>query len=301
MSLKTLISAIILGIAANAVAAPVILNEYNAVGSAKHLDTDTFAGSTKEDSTFGRILGNGGNWFELVVTEDHVDMRGWELRWAELGSTGAAKNDSTEVWLPGSPVADQGILKLSNDSIWSNLRSGTIITIGEGHTITSQGGATIVSGSDTSYNPAGGDWWIHAYSFDAALFDFTLDTTNTLTSNKDGAFSVGNDNWQLSIYNASNSLMFGPAGESAVGGFPGGVNSNEIYKLQADPSPTVVGSAYSDGTSSTFGAPNAWTSGGNPFVQDLSALQSVVPEPASASMASLGLIALLALRRRKGN
>ena len=48
---------------------PLILNEYNAVTPTKllkNLGTDSF---------WGRIPGNGGDWFELVVTGDHLDVR----------------------------------------------------------------------------------------------------------------------------------------------------------------------------------------------------------------------------------
>ena len=35
------------------------------------------------DLFFGTIEGNGGNWFELLVVDDLVDMRGWQLVWEE--------------------------------------------------------------------------------------------------------------------------------------------------------------------------------------------------------------------------
>ena len=52
---------------------PLILNEYNAVSPGNYLD------NSNSDTYWGRVLGNGGDWFELVVTQDHVDVRGWEL------------------------------------------------------------------------------------------------------------------------------------------------------------------------------------------------------------------------------
>jgi hypothetical protein len=52
---------------------PVFLNEYNAVDPERYLE------GTGSDAYWGRILGNGGDWFELVVAKDHLDMRGWKL------------------------------------------------------------------------------------------------------------------------------------------------------------------------------------------------------------------------------
>ena len=61
-----------------AMTAPVILNEYNAVGNNNRLDDGNGA-----DMFFGTIDGNGGNWFELLVIDDQLDMRGWKLSWTE--------------------------------------------------------------------------------------------------------------------------------------------------------------------------------------------------------------------------
>ena len=53
-------------------AADVILNEYNAVIGSKFL-----GGGDGSDSYFGKVEGNGGDWFELVVITDQLDMRNW--------------------------------------------------------------------------------------------------------------------------------------------------------------------------------------------------------------------------------
>ncbi len=58
--------------------ASVILNEYNAVSGSNQLDD-----GDGEDTFFGTIDGNGGNWFELLVLDDRVDMRGWQFVWTE--------------------------------------------------------------------------------------------------------------------------------------------------------------------------------------------------------------------------
>jgi hypothetical protein len=121
-------------LAANVWGADVILNEYNAVGPNEFLGggdaVADAAGGRAFDSYFGRIQGNGGDWFELVVIKDHLDMRGWRL-------------DIYENKLPDTT------LTLTNHAIWQDLRAGTIITVAEDVP------------SDISYDPAAGDWWIN--------------------------------------------------------------------------------------------------------------------------------------------
>lgn len=119
---------------ANGRAADLILNEYNAVDSNDFLgggDASADAnGGRASDSHFGRVRGNGGDWFELIVVKDHLDIRGWQLDLYENGAL-----DET--------------LTLTANPIWEDLRAGTIITIAEDVP------------SDVSYNPAAGDWWIN--------------------------------------------------------------------------------------------------------------------------------------------
>jgi hypothetical protein len=58
--------------------------------------------------------------------------------------------------------------------------------------------------------------------------------------------------------------------------FDEGVNNEEVAKLEADPSPDSVLEEYNDGSSSTFGLSNLWSSG--TITQDFSALRSWFPE-----------------------
>jgi len=114
--------------------ADIILNEYNAVDSNDFLGGGDASvdesGGRACDSYFGRVRGNGGDWFELVVIKDHLDIRGWQLDVYEDGLL-----DET--------------LTLTANPIWQDLRAGTIITVAEDVP------------SDISYNPAAGDWWIN--------------------------------------------------------------------------------------------------------------------------------------------
>ncbi len=119
---------------ANAWGADVILNEYNAVDSTDFLGGGNASaderGGRASDSHFGRVMGNGGDWFELVVIKDHLDMRGWQLD------------------IYDNKILDE-TLTLTSNAIWRDLRAGTIITVSEDIP------------SDVSYNPAAGDWWIN--------------------------------------------------------------------------------------------------------------------------------------------
>lgn len=49
------------------------MNEFNAVSALN------FLSGTAADTTLGRIQGNGGDWIELVVIQDHLDLRGGSL------------------------------------------------------------------------------------------------------------------------------------------------------------------------------------------------------------------------------
>jgi hypothetical protein len=221
--------------------APLILNEYNAVSGSKFLGGGDGTAATPEDSRLGRIQGNGGDWFELVVTQDRLDIRGWELR---IEDDGAA----------------QPVLTFSADPLWSDLRAGTIITVAEGAILAAD---SSVYDEDVSYDPAADDWWIHVVAGDAGSGSY-ITATN---------YAVSNDSWQLSIADAGGAVVFGPAGEG-IGSFSG-VNSEEVGKLEANPGPLVTqGSAYDDGTSSTFGAPNRYA--GGTAEQDFNTLRPVV-------------------------
>jgi hypothetical protein len=229
-------------LAANAGAAHVILNEYNAVDSDEFLGGGTAmadeSGGRAYDTYFGRVLGNGGDWFELVVITDHLDMRNWKIDIYEAGML-----DET--------------LEFTNHPIWSDLRSGTIITIAEDVP------------SDISYNPAAGDWWINVQANDGAEGLYI----------EPSSFPVGADNWQIVIRNAAGTPVFGPAGEGISPA--SGISGTEVFRLEAVPSAAVDPNSpdYDDGKDlSTFGAPNQWG------IQDFTALRSVVAQPSTLTL-----------------
>ena len=218
--------------------ADIILNEYNAVANSEFLNGgDSSAdddGARACDSYFGRVQANGGDWFELIVITDHLDMRYWKFDVNESG--------------------DIETLNLTNNSIWSDLRSGTIITVAEDVP------------SDISYNPAAGDWWINVQA----------------SSDGDGQyiqaanFPVSSSNWQLKIRDDNGAVVFGPAGEGVSPA--SGVGPTEIFRLEANPDANITRFSpdYDDAKNlSTFGAPNRWG------MQKLNQLRTVVAQPSS--------------------
>jgi hypothetical protein len=221
-------------------AADVILNEYNAVSGSSYLGGGDSAADAKggraSDSYFGRVEGNGGDWFELVVIKDHLDMRGWKLD------------------LYDNKILDK-TLDLTHHPIWSDLRSGTIITVAEDVP------------SDISYDPAVGDWWINVQARDDADGLYI----------EPQSFKVTNTYWQLRIRNAAGTVVFGPAGEGIS---PlSGISDTNVFKLKGDPSSSITADSkdYGDGGDlSTFGAPNRWGT------QDFNDLRPKITRPAGA-------------------
>jgi hypothetical protein len=237
-----------------------VINEWNCVSPTKYLEGDGSNNGT--DSYFGHVTGNGDNWVELVVVQDHLDLRGWAINWDNKTSKG---------------VVDSGTMSFTNASIWSDLRQGTIIGLRE----YDSSGGDIDRTSDISYNPLADDWTIFA----------NLNDTNLITK---GHWKIDNDSWKATILNATGSTVEGYVGESGSGAVyqtSGGINSQEVGALGINPD---VDSSMLDykahGSGSTFLAPNPG--------QDLSALRSaVVPEPASVVLLLCGSLAIFGVAR----
>jgi hypothetical protein len=221
-----------------------VLNEFNAVDDLQTLENDT--ANDGGDSFWGsQTQGNGANWLELVVTLDHADLRNWKLEWSNADP-------------------DSGSFTFTNNSIWSNVRSGTIITIREDDA--TPGGTGALS-TNTSFNPAQGDWWIHVNVDDPAYVS-------------QSGFKVDNDAWQATIKDGDGNVKYGPIGEglNPVNGWGGsGINSREVGAQTLNPSSTVSGAGFQDLDYSTFGEPNYYNdpaSGALIGTQDFSALQT---------------------------
>lgn len=225
-------------------AAPVILNEYNAV------DSTNLLGNNASDPYWGRRPGNGGDWFELVVITDHLNMQGWKF---------------IVVNQVGSPTQQESFsIQLSNHSLWSNLRSGTIITVSEE-----------LRNNINDYNPVVGKWWLNIKV--VAGGDNTYATVTCLApacSPGLANWKTSNNNTQITIRNQLDQIVFGPAGEGITP--VSGVGGTEVFKLEANPTAAITpNSPYMDGNSSTFGHPNAWNGGAS--TQDFSVLRSSLP------------------------
>ena len=155
--------------------------------------------------------------------------------------------------------------------------------------------ATIDLSSDTSYDPAAGDWWIHVSTLEEATSGSPLVTAQTnIDGDGAGNFSVGNNDMHFHIFDASDVEVF-----SVVKDDFGGISSKEMGKLGADPTPYPNKNDCNDGTSSSFGAPNVWWAGS--ITQDFTALRNgtIMPEPTASLLMLGGAIGLLMLRRRK--
>jgi len=255
---QTIALSLVLAAASQTLADGLVMNEYNAVGSTKWLKAGTAAadstGGQAADPTFGRVLGNGNNWIEFVVTTDHLDIRGWKLRWAE---TLRFASNNTGLWF-GDAAVNQGIITFSNDTRWSNLRAGTILTViefdnaGTGSTSVPP---TTGMNDDFTFDPCNGDWSINVHTKNNTAL---ISTVTNVAVDTAGNFSVGNDGWLLEVVNAAGTVVTPQCGEGATGYAGGGVSSTETCRLEGDPRLVTNTIMYDDADSSSFGRPNSW-------------------------------------------
>lgn len=128
-------------------APPFVLNEWNTVETNKWLGGDEGSGA---DAALGRRAGNGGDWMELLVIEEGLDLRGWTFTLEDR-------------------AGDAGTLTFTDDPVLSDLRAGTLLTLAEDLP------------EDPAYDPLGGDWRFHLRAgiegsglyVSAAAFDVT--------------------------------------------------------------------------------------------------------------------------------
>lgn len=222
-----------------------ILNEWNAVGPNKWLEDGkcdpAFSSCPPTPTTWNpaeraKAKGNGGDWIELVVTQDNLDIRGWHLDW---------DNDDN--------VPKSGTITFTSHPLWSSLAAGTIITI------RNEAGTTGTPvPANPSYNPVcgeGADWHIEIQALD----------TRFVTQAGTHAFQTDNDGWRMKIMNGSSTIQtwVGEPGSGCVLCTGGGINSEEVGKLEQDPSSAAAnsGANYQDGSCSSYGEPNCWNSG----------------------------------------
>ena len=186
-------------------------------------------GTDPDNATgWARIQGNGGDWIELVVTEDHLDVRGWSIYWendeTDLKGDPATRppgNTDPGDFIIGSHPNERGFVQLSQDALWSDLRAGTIITISEDasvHEIRDQyipgqtfpgppnndTGFDYSLATDTSFDPASGDWHMHFHLNESITQDMGL-PTQYFGANSN--IKADNDDMRMAIFNATNTSI----------------------------------------------------------------------------------------------
>lgn len=225
-----------------------VLNEYNAVSPSSEL----LGGS---DPAFAEPLGNGGDWFEFVVVQDQLDIRGWSIQlWDRDNKDELLENSAT--------------LKFANKSELRALPSGTIITISEDRP------------DDLSLDPEAGDWHINLQSND-------LDEGAFITADSQENFNSSRSNQNVVIRNAAGDNVSPAVGETeSWDNLVGGVGGGEVMALCVNPVQVHVDPVndYLDsGLASSYGEPNSCIFPGPdplipdddiPFNQDLSALRN---------------------------
>lgn len=343
-----------------------IINEYSGVSKNRYLGSDNAdgtnydldpetgqpeAGEPGRDTFFGRIRGNGGNWIELVVVEDHLDLRGWRILWAEADEPPLEQNGEelrwhAEEWIPPEYIdpfwngrawepgywepgyrqpgywalepayernwwpddsdpwfgerygvdgtqIKQGIIEFSDAALWSDLRAGTLITLAEKATVMSDGGTPVLRGTDVSFDPASGDWWIHISARDeSGRPDGLIRCSHNQMDEDACSFSTGHHDWQGIVQDGWGRDVFGPVGER-IAGWDGGkadpnLSSVEVGMLETDPGGGVGVYDFDDKKYSSFAGPNLIDEDPDEY-QNFSALRSWLPGAAPLDVDQNGL------------
>jgi len=302
-----------------------VLNEFNCVAPAYYLDAhryseagkkegleaDAYFASVASDMLDGRIQGNGGNWIELVVVRDHLDLRGWQLRWAATyNKEGRADQaDGTDIWY-GDGSVEQGVISFSLSAMeLSDLRAGTILTLSEQQRIgidtddygyADRNFTNVEAGefdlwldlsTDLSFDPFAPDpnqrdWWIHISTLQEADQgeDALVTTQSNVLGTGAGHFTVSKHHWEISIVNAQGDVAFGPVGENTLDWSSEGMGDRDVGVLEAHPSQGVTPADYGDGVYSSFGLPNRWGKQGQE-VQNFGQLRSRLYPPSTCEQA----------------
>jgi len=210
----------------------IILNEYNAVAPDEQLKNDGY------DTYFGDVDGNGGNWLELVVTEDFLDLRGATLNMER----------------------SKGVFQFSgvfpNLTELAYLRRGTIITVSEEPT-------------DLSYNPldsSNPDWTININAND-------LENINGIFDVSDNAMDIWIEAVDKSIMMPHSGEIVKGWGIDDEEVFK--LKKDPSAQIEPD-DPAYGDDASGKPVISTFGAPNQWIdSSDEHYTQDFSALRDI--------------------------
>lgn len=220
---------------------PIILNEFNAVNEDFFLDgAEEGEAGAPTDPNLGQIQGNGGEWVEFVVT----------------GSTGSDTVDLRDhlFEITGNGLSHQ--IKLTDHIALSEIPAGTILTLSRNYE---------TNLNRTSNLASTGFIWSNIWFFDPVL----VDLENSIFADDP---VISDLNTRVTITNGVDLIIYGPSGESVsaidtdLNGSPDtlvSVSDTEVFKLEQNPTSTVnpLFGNYSDGSSSTYGAPNLWGGG----------------------------------------
>ena len=120
------------------------MNEANTVSGSAFLD------SGNSDATYGRVEGNGQNWYELLVVQgdpkpgggfkNTIDLRSWTINWSYDKQLSAGETQVGH----GS-----GVMTFSDDPLWAAVPRGTMLTISEWQD------AWYLTNTPANYDPAG--------------------------------------------------------------------------------------------------------------------------------------------------
>lgn len=195
---------------------PIVMNEYNAVAD----DRELLGGSP---------VGNGGDWYEFVVVEDNLDLRGMSVELYDNKGT----DDQLRL---------ASIVKFDDDIRLARAPAGTIITIGE------------ELATDLDFDGES-DWHIH--------FQVTNEGTGTFFEAPivGAVFNSTRSGQMVLIKDAAGAVVTPLTGETeAWDEAAGGVSGAEVMNLCVNPTAAFSLDPladYSDnGLNSTFGQPN---------------------------------------------
>lgn len=226
---------------------PFVLNEYNAVAPVKEL-----AGGG--DVTFGQVLGNGGDWYEFLVVDELLDLRGWTIQLWDRDR--------------GDDILERAAsLTFADDFALAAIPAGTLITISEARP------------DDLSFDPANDDWTLNLQA--------STDSPGAMFSVQENFNSTRSDQ-HVEIRDANGTLRSPIVGETeAWDDAIGGVNGAEVMNLCIDPAVgdliDPVDDYRDNSTTSTYNEPNqcSYLDPNDPngvavitFTQDLTALRA---------------------------
>ena len=196
---------------------PIVLNEYNAVPSTGELNN-------------GSVVGNGGDWFEFLVVQDNVDLRGYTLEFRQ-------RDPDTDL------LREQVFLTFADRTELARVPAGTIITIAEDF-----------GGDDLSFDGVD-DWSVNLQVDPQGVGTFFTGPAF------EGSFNSTRRDQTVLVRNANGELVTPLAGESdAWDAVAGGVSGGEVMNLCRDMVQGDVVSPTDDyrdnGSTSTAGLPN---------------------------------------------